>query len=498
MLSNRFSHLSLAAALIASMAVPAAPAAAANTVQCWKVVFSRPCVELIVGDTEAGLPTAGVPEGASAWATDSGRLVCFSGSAWGPCNDTGGGGLSSTDLDTSSELRALVTDETGTGALMFGLTAAMQNDIGCTASQGVRRNSGDSAWECFTPGSASGTVTNVEMAVPSGFTLSGSPVTTSGTFTLGLSSQTANTVWAGPTTGGAAAPTFRALVSADIPDNAANTSGTAASFAANPADCTGADNEFGWRIAANGDLSCASVNAEKIRPSSINQWPASAGPYDDEFTSTTLSGSWAVSATSGNSTSAGSISLLASPSAPVYDLTTVPGWLMWQSDASGSGAAFVRSWTDDTTSLLFARCQQDQRNYSASQEGSVHIGFTVSTDSNESVFMWANTAGNLSQFRLQVQNNGVFTQVITSNLPEITPLAPFILLLVRATNSYYGFVSFSEGSSYTYLGTVTKTGVGTWDEIRLVFLGADETPSPIMGCDYIRAEGDNVFPAITR
>jgi hypothetical protein len=62
-----------------------------------------------------------------------------------------------------------------------------------------------------------GTVTSVDMSVPTGFTISGNPVTGAGTLALGLSNETANFVWAGPTSGGAAPPTFRALVSGDIP-----------------------------------------------------------------------------------------------------------------------------------------------------------------------------------------------------------------------------------------------------------------------------------------
>lgn len=61
-----------------------------------------------------------------------------------------------------------------------------------------------------------GTVTSVGLAVPSGFSVSGTPVVASGTLTLGLANQTANTIWAGPATGAAAAPTFRALVPADL------------------------------------------------------------------------------------------------------------------------------------------------------------------------------------------------------------------------------------------------------------------------------------------
>jgi hypothetical protein len=62
-----------------------------------------------------------------------------------------------------------------------------------------------------------GTVTSVGMSMPAIFSVSGSPVTTTGTLAATLANQSANRVWAGPTSGGAAAPTFRALVAADIP-----------------------------------------------------------------------------------------------------------------------------------------------------------------------------------------------------------------------------------------------------------------------------------------
>lgn len=62
-----------------------------------------------------------------------------------------------------------------------------------------------------------GTVTSVALSLPSFLTVSGSPVTGSGTLTAVLATQTANTVFAGPSSGAAAAPTFRALASADIP-----------------------------------------------------------------------------------------------------------------------------------------------------------------------------------------------------------------------------------------------------------------------------------------
>jgi hypothetical protein len=62
-----------------------------------------------------------------------------------------------------------------------------------------------------------GTVTSVTLALPSQFNVTIPTVTTSGNLTAAWNTQTANYVLAGPTTGSAAAPVFRALVAADIP-----------------------------------------------------------------------------------------------------------------------------------------------------------------------------------------------------------------------------------------------------------------------------------------
>ncbi len=62
-----------------------------------------------------------------------------------------------------------------------------------------------------------GTVTSVALTAPTEITVGGSPVTTAGTLALSWTSESANKVFAGPTTGGAATPTFRSLVLADLP-----------------------------------------------------------------------------------------------------------------------------------------------------------------------------------------------------------------------------------------------------------------------------------------
>lgn len=61
-----------------------------------------------------------------------------------------------------------------------------------------------------------GSVTSVALSLPSIFSVTGSPITTTGTLTATLSSQAANTIFAAPN-GSAGSPIFRALVAADIP-----------------------------------------------------------------------------------------------------------------------------------------------------------------------------------------------------------------------------------------------------------------------------------------
>lgn len=130
----------------------------------------------------------------------------------------------------------------GSPKLVYVTDGASASD--CTTGGGsteVLCGCQDGSWTAAAAGGA-GTVTSAALSVPSIFSLSGSPITTSGTFTLGLANQAANRVWAGPSTGADAAPTFRALVAADIPSPlTASTSGnaaTATALAANGANCS--------------------------------------------------------------------------------------------------------------------------------------------------------------------------------------------------------------------------------------------------------------------
>jgi len=110
-------------------------------------------------------------------------------------------------------------------------------------------------------GTSSGTVTSVGMTgdgIIFNPTVSGSPITSSGTLAPQLLTQAAKTVLAGPASGPAATPTFRALASADLPASiTSSTSGnaaTATALATVPSQCAGS--AFALGVAASGNANC--------------------------------------------------------------------------------------------------------------------------------------------------------------------------------------------------------------------------------------------------
>jgi len=103
----------------------------------------------------------------------------------------------------------------------------------------------------------SGSVTSVGLTDSTGlFTVTGSPITTSGTLTLSaFASQTQKTFLAAPS-GANGAPTFRVIAAADVPTLNQNTTGTAAGL-------TGTPNISVGTLAASGSATF-SANADKV------------------------------------------------------------------------------------------------------------------------------------------------------------------------------------------------------------------------------------------
>lgn len=87
-----------------------------------------------------------------------------------------------------------------------------------TAGQTLQVVSGVPAWVT----APAGTVTSVALSLPNIFSVTGSPITSSGTFSVSLASQSQNLVFASPN-GSSGTPSFRAIVLADFPNIADQT-----------------------------------------------------------------------------------------------------------------------------------------------------------------------------------------------------------------------------------------------------------------------------------
>lgn len=109
----------------------------------------------------------------------------------------------------------------------IGIVASGYINFGTTdgsSGYGIRDNAGvmeykgsGGSWSPIGGGGGGGTVTSVGLSLPAQFSVTVSPITTNGSLTAVWATQSANVVFAGPSSGGAATPAFRALVLADLP-----------------------------------------------------------------------------------------------------------------------------------------------------------------------------------------------------------------------------------------------------------------------------------------
>ncbi len=168
--------------------------------------------------------------------------------AFGTLGIAGGGTGQTTASAGFNSLSPLTTE----GDLLYYHTSANARLARGSNGQCLTSNGTDPVWGSCSTGS--GTVTSVGMSMPSMFSVSGSPVTGSGTLTATLANQNANLIMAGPTSGNAAVPTFRALVGTDLPVPTASTLGGVESVA-----CT--SGQFMNQITTGGVPGCAAPSA---------------------------------------------------------------------------------------------------------------------------------------------------------------------------------------------------------------------------------------------
>src|SRR6266568_4827827 len=108
----------------------------------------------------------------------------------------------------NADLRAIASNKNN---IILGQITTLGTGVSGTIGGGGTMSGGSGS------SGGSGTVASVGISVPVEFTVVGSPVTSVGTFSIAKANESANTVWAGPTSGSPAAPSFRHLTAADIP-----------------------------------------------------------------------------------------------------------------------------------------------------------------------------------------------------------------------------------------------------------------------------------------
>ncbi len=110
-----------------------------------------------------------------------------------------------------------VANATTTPALSFSLTSQSANKVLAGPTSG---GAAGPTFRSLVAGDLPSLsyVTSVDLAVPNIFSLSGNPITSSGTITISLANQSANTFFTGPASGGATLPTFRTVGLGEMSD----------------------------------------------------------------------------------------------------------------------------------------------------------------------------------------------------------------------------------------------------------------------------------------
>ena len=175
-----------------------------------------------------------------------------------------GAWVRTSDTNTFFELVGATTFVSG-GAVGAGETFI------CSSSAGGTINVDPVNWVIFS--SSLGSVTSVGLTMPSLFAVAGSPITSTGSFSVTLNAQAANQFLAGPTSGGSVAPTFRALSSADIPNDAVTDAKLATGSVTETKLATGSVTET--------KLATSSVTDAKLATGSVTETKLATGSVTD-------------------------------------------------------------------------------------------------------------------------------------------------------------------------------------------------------------------------
>lgn len=218
--------------------------------------------------------------------------------------------------------------------------------------------------------------------------------------------------------------------------------------------------------------------------------PASAGTYDDEFDTGSLNGAWTLSSTgTTNPITTGTIDYTASLTTPIIDATSVPSWLMFQSDNSSiKECRIFKTISQATNETWFIRLGFANRASSSNNEMNVDI---VLDDSAHPTVDYVGCgifhSGGRNRARAYIGNNSVFTQIDTNQqlLGTISQGGVYFVIWKKSNAYYFGY-NGGKGSVFSMIGTLTKTNVTAMDRLKISWQTANETPSWIDGIDFVR------------
>lgn len=154
---------------------------------------------------------------------------------------------------------AIANGGSGQTSANAALNAFLPSQTG-NANKCLKTDGTNTSWATF--GTGNGTVTSVDLAVPAEFSVSGNPITSSGTITVSKASQLQNLFYASPN-GSSGVPTFRSISAADVPTLNQNTTGTAGNVSGTVAIANGGTGQTTASAAINALLPSQTGNNGK-------------------------------------------------------------------------------------------------------------------------------------------------------------------------------------------------------------------------------------------
>jgi len=438
----------------------ATPAGAENRIVCWKVFPLRPCVEFVVGDTEAGLPS-GSTEGVVAYAKDTGRLVCWSGAAWAECNTGSGGGVADGDkgdITVASSGASWAIDAAAVSADELdetGVEAGLEAVLDLADLQGA-----------VTDGQVPNGITVDHSATATELSAEPSPCS-SGLFVNDVDAD--GTLHCGTPSGSS--------LSLDLDaDGGTDSSGLTTLEATN--------NHERWFL-GEGTADVATFDAKAATDQALSRKGTTDTP-DDEFNSTTLDAKWTVDA---GGCASGTVDLLETGDVEIYDLASQPGWLLVQAGSTASHlCAFSQAYTipDNTSLILKAAMSQVPSTNNAHQ-----YGLSLCDNSACANYVQLVIDQDLNAHRVLYQEVGTATGTGTSAYVD----ASFIYLrIARSGTTYFGFAS-TNGVTWSSVGSFAAAAAATH-----VQLSVSGTTHPaymtvtIAAFDWIRLGSNGLNP----